>query len=139
MRQGRPLYLLLRRSPGERLYPGLWQFVSGSIERGESADQAALRELREETGFSPEAFWVVPHVSTFYEPARDIVNLSPLFAARVPAGAEPVLSSEHDQHRWLEYEAAAERLVWPGQREGLRIVHEYIAGGRDAAKFTQLR
>lgn len=36
---------------GERIdTPGAWQMPQGGIDRGEQADQAALRELREETG-----------------------------------------------------------------------------------------
>ena len=45
-------YLLIRRSPGDPLYPGIWQFVTGRVEEGEKSHEAALRELREETGAS---------------------------------------------------------------------------------------
>lgn len=62
-------YLVLKRSPTEKMYPGLWQFVSGSIEDREKAVDAALRELKEETGMSPKRFWVVPHTNTFYDPS----------------------------------------------------------------------
>ena len=46
-------YLLIRRAPDDPLYPGLWQFVSGRVEEGEKAHEAALRELREEAGDRP--------------------------------------------------------------------------------------
>ena len=35
-------------------FPGHWGFFGGSIDAGESAAHAAVRELREETGYSPE-------------------------------------------------------------------------------------
>lgn len=39
---------------GERLdTPGAWQMPQGGIDEGESTTQAALRELREETGVGP--------------------------------------------------------------------------------------
>src|SRR5215510_10780289 len=47
MSEGRRLYLLLRRVS---TYGGLWQPVPGSLEDGESHRQAAIREVREETG-----------------------------------------------------------------------------------------
>jgi len=134
----RPWFLLLRRSKEEKIYPGIWQFVSGSIEEGEKASFAALRELDEETAIKPSAFWVTPFVNSFYDPSWDSLNLTPLFAAQVSAGEEPKLSSEHSQWGWFLYEDALSMLPWPGQREGLRIVNEYIVKGDAAAALTRI-
>lgn len=133
-----PLYLLLRRAKEETLYPDLWQMISGSIEEGESASDAALRELREETGFTPTRFWVAPHVSMFYDAIGNVTNLSPLFAAQVAAGSAPKLSSEHQAYGWYSFDDAWRKLVWPGQKEGIRIVHEYIVKGTEAGRRTLL-
>jgi len=124
-----PRYLLLRRSKGERVYPDLWQFVTGSIEGAEQASQAALRELEEETGLQPLAFWVVPYVSSFYDPGWDSLNLMPVFAAEVHPGSNPRLSEEHEASGWFSFEEALAMLVWPGQKEALRILHTYVATG----------
>ena len=133
-----PMYLLLRRSDKERIYPGIWQFVTGSIEKGEKASNAALRELAEETGMKPKAFWVVPYINSFYDPGWDSVNLMPVFAAEVEPDKKPVLSAEHEEFEWLPFEKALERLVWPGQKEGMKIVHEYIVKGKQAAALRRL-
>ena len=58
IRGDRPEFLLIRRAPGESLYPGLWQFVTGRVEKGEKASAAALYKLesrngRREIAFSP--------------------------------------------------------------------------------------
>ena len=132
------MYLLLRRSDNEKIYPGIWQFVTGSIEKGEKASDAALRELAEETGMKPKAFWVVPYINPFYDPGWDSVNLMPVFAAEVDGNKKPVLSVEHEEFEWLPYEKALERLVWPGQKEGMRIVQEYIVKGTQAAALRRL-
>lgn len=133
-----PEYLLLRRSPDERIYPGIWQPVTGTIEEGERATGAALRELREETGLPPRRFWAVPATNSFYVPARDEVQISPLFAVQTDPAAGPELSDEHGAFAWLPYEQAKERLVWPGQRHALEVVHRYIAGGEKAARLLIL-
>jgi len=133
-----PEYLLLKRSAGEKEYPGLWQLVSGSIEGKERAFEAALRELQEETGFTPEHFWVVPHVSTFYDPSNDSMNMTSVFAAQVPPGAEPRLSDEHESFFWLRKNEGTKKLVWPGQRQALEVVDEYIVGGAEASRFTEI-
>lgn len=135
-RKSKPEYLMLKRSSAEKIYPNLWQIVSGSIDKNEKAYEAALRELNEETGFRPQHFWVVPHVNSFYDPQYDSMNLSAFFAAQVKPDEEPVLSFEHEKYEWLQYEAARRRLVWPGQRQGLSIVHEYIVGGEEAGQVT---
>ena len=135
----RPWYLLLHRAKDEKIYPDIWQFVSGSIDGDEKAVVAAYRELQEETGLKPKAFWVVPFVNSFYDPGWDSVNLSPLFAAQVNAADEPKLSDEHDQYGWYLFEDAVRKLVWPGQKEGMRIVHEYIVKGEKAANLTRIK
>ncbi len=42
--------LLTLRSPNKHLRPNLWESTSGSVQAGETSLDAALRELREETG-----------------------------------------------------------------------------------------
>ena len=44
-------YLLMKRDPTKPLYPNMWEATAGgSALKGESAEEGALRELREETG-----------------------------------------------------------------------------------------
>jgi dATP pyrophosphohydrolase len=131
-REDHPEYLVLQRSPGEPIYPGMWQLVTGTIEDGERALTCALRELHEETGLQPERFWVVPHTSTFYSHRSDSVHVVPVFAAQVPSGALLRLSPEHSDALWLRKAEACARLVWPGQRQGLEIVHQYLVRGEEA-------
>lgn len=100
---------------------------------GEHAEKAALREFREETGLSPAQFWVVPFVNSFYVANNDTVHASPFFAVEVGAEKEPQLSHEHEEYAWLSLQDAGRKLVWPGQRYGLKIVDEYIVGGQEAA------
>ncbi len=131
--------LLLRRAKGEVLYPGMWQLVTGGVLEGETSLQAARRELREETALEPIRFWIAPSTSSFYDPQRDAVVVIPLFAAQVGVGAEPELSAEHDLYEWRGFGEAARRLVWPGQREGLAVVHSYILSGAEAGRLLEVR
>ena len=131
-------YLLLKRSENEALYPGMWQLVTGTIKDGEFAVQAALREFKEETGMEALRFWVAPHVNSFYLPSSDTVHLSPFFAVEVAAQGQVLLSREHQEYQWCTYADAAAKLVWPGQRHGLQLVHEYIVGGQEASRLLSL-
>lgn len=122
--------LLLRRSPG-RVLPGLWQCVSGSLESDETPVAGALRELREETGFGAReiaGFFDLDQVNQFHEPSVEAIVTSAVFAARVGAEAEPVLSHEHDAMRWVSPDEALELAVWPAYRESIRRIVENLLG-----------
>ena len=55
-------FLLLKRAK-TKIYEHLWQGVAGKIEAGETSWEAAIRELKEETGFEPVRMFVADHVS----------------------------------------------------------------------------
>jgi 8-oxo-dGTP pyrophosphatase MutT (NUDIX family) len=50
LQQDVPAVLITRRAPNLRNHPGQWALPGGRRDAGESAEDAALRELREETG-----------------------------------------------------------------------------------------
>ena len=116
-------FLLLRRAAGV-LYAGQWRMVGGKIEPGEAVWQAALRELKEETGQDPVRAWTVPSVNAFYEWQTDRLNLIPAFAAELDAA--PTLDREHDAFVWLPADAAAEHLRWPEQRRLLHLIETLL-------------
>ncbi len=120
-------FLLLRRAADEEVYPGVWQPVTGRMHEGEKAWEAALREIKEETGLSPESFWVVPNVNSFYNPVKDTASLIPVFAAKVPFTAAVELSAEHDEYKWMCLEEALPLLAWPGQRKSADIIARYVS------------
>jgi dATP pyrophosphohydrolase len=135
---GEPQYLLLQRADDEELYPGIWQIITGSIKKNESTDKAALRELEEETGLHLKRFWTVPIIDSYFDIRNDTIQMVPVFAAEVDAALDVHLSREHRRFEWLAYAAARDRVVWPGQRQAIEIVHEFIAGGKEAARLLEI-
>lgn len=130
-------FLLLKRAENE-VYPGLWQMVSGRINPDEPAYLAAIRELEEETGLLPIKMWVVPTVNSFYYPKDDSVTMIPVFLFEVPYEGEVQLSEEHTEYLWAAADAATERLAWPGQRNAVRIITEYISERISFLNFVEI-
>lgn len=131
-RAARAEVLIPRRSP-ERTLPGVWQPVTGGIERAEPAYSAAAREVLEETGLTPLRWWALSHLTSFYEPARNEIRLVPGFAAQV-AVADPVqLSPEHDRYAFVSLATASRRVLWDTQRHSLAaLAREVLRGGAHA-------
>lgn len=134
----KPMYLVLRRSEDEPVYPGIFQFITGSIDEGETALKAALRELHEETQISPKNFWSVPFVNSYYVHKRDTINLSPVFLAEVQKNILPVLSAEHKSYEWLGFDEAIKCLTWHNQKKALKIINAFLTGKDDWGKHTKI-
>jgi 8-oxo-dGTP pyrophosphatase MutT (NUDIX family) len=128
-RHGREV-LLLRRVPADG---GYWHVVAGAIESGESAREAAVRELREETGLvAPlgEGVEVVEHATAgVLEPGTHATATAFAVAVSImcyrvsaPDEWEPVLDREHDAHRWCPPREAADALVWRQTARALRAL-----------------
>ena len=138
-RAGQPLFLILKRADNDRLYPGIWQIVTGKIEQGEGTVDAVLREVREETGLAPKKLWRIPVVNSFYDPLGDMLQLCPNFAAAVDESAEPVLSKEHRAAEWCTLERALSLLPWTGQRNAVETVFERFWNETEEAKLLEIR
>lgn len=130
-------FLLLKRADKE-IYPGLWQMVTGTIDGEERAYQTAIREIKEETGLTPQKFWVVPNVNSFYSEKLDQICMIPVFAALVAKTNEVTISEEHSEFRWVNKDEAISMLAWPGQRTSVEIINDYFMNHPHFLKFVEI-
>lgn len=83
-------------------FGGMWAFPGGALEPGETPQQAAVRELEEETGVVVDAAGLVPWhrwLTPVFEPRRFDTWF---YLAVLPAGQEPRLpAGEADDVCWL--------------------------------------
>ena len=124
--------LLLHRRP-ER--GNFWQPITGSIERGESANDAASRELHEETGNGavPEAMNLTQSfmIESQYLAARyplPIIASEVAYTAHLDS-ALPIRmdAEEHDEYGWFTFAEAYERIKWSDDREALEQLERVLA------------
>lgn len=129
-------FLLLKRAK-TKIYEHLWQGVAGKIEAGETSWEAAIRELKEETGFEPVRIFVADHVSKFYEAHGDRVNLVPVFGIEVD-DEEVILSDEHCEFKWVDFNTAHQTLIWSGQKDGIAAIFNMLNSDDDRIKWSEI-
>ena len=130
-------FLLLKRAK-TKMYEHLWQGVAGKIEGDETASEAAIRELKEETGFEPVRMFVADHVSKFYEVHGDRINLVPVFGIEVDR-EDVTISEEHCEFKWVNFETARDTLIWKGQKEGITSVFDMLNSNDDRIKWSEIK
>jgi 8-oxo-dGTP pyrophosphatase MutT (NUDIX family) len=119
--------LTLQRAHDTRC-PTAWETVHGHIEAGESPEQAAVREVREETGLSVQRLYNVT-VQPFYLHKLATVELAVVFAAFGDRTPHTALGAEHMHYEWLTSDDALERFVWPRERSALRHILQLLKSG----------
>jgi 8-oxo-dGTP diphosphatase len=111
--------LLLKRNARRRTSPNKWQTPSGFINEGESAEEAVLREVKEETALegtikkSGSAFEVVD------EWARWIIVP---FLISVKSDKVVIDTREHSEFRWVKVDDVSNFECVKGIEEDLKAV-----------------
>ena len=118
-------FLLLKRSDSAKIYPGIWQTITGTIETHEHTKETVFREMKEETGLTPVKIYSIPRINTFYFAPSDKICMSPVFLSFVDK-EEIKISGEHSDFKWSSYEEAVKLVHWPDQVESLKIIKNYL-------------
>ena len=117
-------FLIIKRD--REPYKNIWQPVTGKIREGEKAWQAALRELKEETGLTPDRFYSAEFIEKFYELNMEIIALSPAFVGFVEGEPDIKLSHEHREFLWVTVDEAIDKVVFYEQKAAFRHIEKYF-------------
>lgn len=126
-----PLYLVLHYGSEDK--PLHWDFPKGKIEKGEKALDAAIRELKEETGI--ENITVIDgfkDVITYFfigslsDGKREKIKKQVTFFLCEAKDKTVRLSWEHIDYAWLPYEKAINQLTFRSAREILERAHKFV-------------
>ena len=131
-----PQFLTIKRSEDER-YPLIWQCVTGGIKNNEKAFEAAMRELKEETGLIARKIWTVDRVNNYYDPKYDKIFLIPIFGVEVNK-KDVQLSSEHVEHYWGTIEVVKKKLLFDQQKIGLESFYQMLTTETKKLELSQI-
>ena len=111
---GQLQFLIVKNKKGRN-----WGFPKGHVELGESEEQTALREVREETGLSVKlcrGFRAVSRYSLWNRASKRVV----FFLAESRGGEVTVQEEEIERARWLSYPAAMNFFRFDNDRRVLK-------------------
>ena len=128
-------YLLMRSALTRR---PIWEFPKGGVEAGESEEQAAVRELWEESGigegqislfdgYREEERYVFTQGKG--EQRTLIVKKVVYFLAETEA-VQVTISREAEEYRWATYDEAMRLIRFPGKRHVLEVAEAMLGGAQ---------
>lgn len=133
--------LLLRRQGsgydalliGRGAPPRVWTLPKGHVEVRESTEQAALREVHEETGCWGEIITRLSEISYwFYVGKAKHRKAVTFFLMRYLSGDPASHDHEVDDARWFDLAQARKTLKYVNEKRLVDLALEFLAAHRDA-------
>lgn len=112
--------LALKRSPTRRLYPGLWECGGGKVHKGETFEDACVRQMKEEAGidiknFSPLSTY---HIDIPNEDQKVIPGIK--FVAEIIDFKKVTISDEHTEYKFVDESELSSLEFIPGIDDDIR-------------------
>ena len=122
-----------------------WAFPKGHVEKGETEEKTCRREVFEEAGIddlairkgfkNTERYWYVARGNEKAERRQKgigfVVIKKVVYYLAQTVETRIVLSEEHLDFRWLDYEQAMRKLYFKNSKDILTRAHEFIAKSRE--------
>ena len=125
-------YLMLKRVNNRG---GFWQGVTGAPENDETLSEGAIRELYEETSYSPlnliktDISYIIPMedrwIEIYPEGTKEIPEY--LYIAKIDDPSPPKIDPiEHNDWKWCSYEEAMNLLSLEDNKRALEYVQKFL-------------
>jgi type II secretory ATPase GspE/PulE/Tfp pilus assembly ATPase PilB-like protein/8-oxo-dGTP pyrophosphatase MutT (NUDIX family) len=123
-----PWHVLVLQRANDTVRHGSWETVHGKTDQNETPEQAAFREVKEETGLSIQRLYNVM-VHAFYLHATTTIQLAVVFCAFVDSTQPVKLSGEHQLYEWMSIADAPSRFTWPRAEQVLKEIQKLLGTG----------
>jgi 8-oxo-dGTP pyrophosphatase MutT (NUDIX family) len=114
-----------------RSMDGLWALPKGTPEPGETLEQTALREVREETGVVVEADGTVGEIKYWFSRPQEGVRYNKTvhhYLLRPVGGDTSLHDHEFDDVRWFPVQEALKLMTYANEARILRLAIEMVDG-----------
>lgn len=107
---------------------GHWEFPRGHIEKGETLEETARREIEEEVGIKDIKF--IPGfkewIKFFFKlKGKNVMKIATFLLGETKT-KKVKLSFEHKDYAWLNYEEALKRLTFENSKKVLKKANEFL-------------
>lgn len=111
-------------------YPaGHWDFPKGAVEKEETQEQAAKREILEETGITVDSF--IPNfkkdIEYYYRRQNNLSHKRVIFFLAKTTESKVRISFEHSGYDWLTYDQLLRRLTFENAKNVLREANAFLS------------
>ena len=123
------LYLLLYRK-AHKNYMELWDFPRGLINKNETPEETAKREIMEETsikdlrfvkGFNESIKW-------FYKRDGNLISKKATYFLAETQNSDIKISNEHNDFKWCSFDEASSLIKLKNTKEVLIKADEFLTG-----------
>ena len=113
-----------------------WEFSKGMVEQGETEEQTAIREIREETGLDVELVEGFRNsINYFYFWEGKKISKTVVFFLAEAKSKDVVISHEHKGFQWFEYKEAMEKITFKNSKDILEKAKKFLQGEDTLKKF----
>jgi dATP pyrophosphohydrolase len=113
------LFLILKRNPQKG---GFWQPITGGVEEGETFEETAIREVKEEIGITDD-FKLIDINYSFEFIDHGENHIEKVFGLEISPNEKIILSEEHTKFKWVDGQVAIDQfLKYPNNKEGFRKI-----------------
>lgn len=102
----------------------VWTFPKGIIEKGEKAKDAALREVREETGYDVKIVRLLDVVEYFFRREGELIKKSVKWFLMEPIKRMEEPDWEVSEITWIKYDEVKELLTYKSDRKLIQLIIE---------------
>ena len=114
--KGKILWLIIQPEGTKR-----WQLPKGKIEKGDKAEQTALREVKEEGGVEAKIFSDLGKITYFYSWEKERIGKQVrFFLMEYTRGSPKDHDHEVEKAKFFEFDEALKRLTFENAKEVLK-------------------